>query len=240
MKKFKRLTALALATVMVASVSTTVAFAEDSQQSDTNWYVKGYTGGYLSNVLSTTGSSAALYVSSDVDGSYGSSETITKTGDETKGVKVYASTTDDGDAITDGTAADYGISYTVIIPQSIHLVKGSKGTGTYSQTFDIAVLGDIGTAQTLTVVPGRMEDTGFESGVVTLKGSKFASGTVNCKVATTAENASQSYSRDDLISANLTATNYTATADLTPGDWVGYMEVNITLETASNTAASGT
>jgi hypothetical protein len=205
MRFLNRLTAIAMASLMVTGMSATVAFADN---------------------YSVTGSSSTTLVTSQ-----SGSSTATKT--DTNSTKVYASTTSSGE--TGSTPSDYGIEYTVVIPQTVHLMKSSKGSGTYTQTFDITSKGDIGLAQTLTVTPDA---------TVMLAGSGYASGAadVDCSVTTTTSGASQSYSRADLTKTKSaadktvvgTTTNYTATAELTPGDWAGYMDVTITLTTNSN------
>jgi hypothetical protein len=159
---------------------------------------------------------------------------------------VHGSTTVDGLAKTGDelTPDAYGIYYTVVIPQTVHLTKedGTAGEGDYSSTFTISATGDIGEGQALVVIPAPTTDA--ESGKTTigtveLAGSGYARGTAECKIGTNTPNTLKAYyDRYDLLLADEVdgkeedgaSTEYEAyAADLTPGDWTGYMDVDIAL-----------
>jgi hypothetical protein len=166
-------------------------------------------------------------------------------GKDVDDVVVYAYTTADGNYSSE--AADYGISYVVTIPQFVHLVNADGntvgGSGTYQQNFDFCVSGEIGYAQTLSVVP-VLDD----KGQITLSGHGFALGTdVPCTVVVTGTaptvdgvtyKQEQSYSRQDLLDSS--HTNYTASAELSPGAWQGTMDVEISLSTNGITETNPT
>jgi hypothetical protein len=202
MKIFKKCVALGIATVAMANMMG-VAWADD-------------------NTYSVTSSTASTSL---VDSNVSST-----------GTKVYASTTSSGEAKTgdECTPEAYGITYTVVIPQTIHLENATAdgvGTGTYEKDIVITATGDIGEAQALTVVPEATTDSDTNTitpGTVQLTGSGYAKGAVaTCTIG--AETSDTMYRlRDELLKSGTTYT-YPASAELTPGDWVGYMDVDIAL-----------
>jgi hypothetical protein len=152
---------------------------------------------------------------------------------------IYAYTTATGEY--SDKASDYGIQYTVTIPQFVHLTNkdGSDkgGSGTYTQTFNFQVEGDIGYAQTLSVVPVLDSNNQVE-----LTGYGFAFGTsAKCTVGLTSSPTAESgvtfvqsnvYNRQNLL--DKVSTNYSASAQLSPGAWQGTMDVDIQLTTADS------
>jgi hypothetical protein len=141
-------------------------------------------------------------------------------------VMIYTSTTikadNEEEGIDTSNSANYGVHYTVTIPQRIHLVNvnGSEvgGEGVYQQTFSINVVGDLGEAQKLVVTPEKE---------VTLAGSGFATGEKPCTIALTSGN--ETYLRSDIVTDGGCTVSYIATAELTPGAWQGWMDVSIAL-----------
>ena len=114
-------------------------------------------------------------------------------------------------------------SYTLVIPQSVTLVKESAGTGTYSKDFPVLVKGDIAEAATITVT---------EDGTTTLKNQ------LNTEKTATITNTgktvwSGSEVREGMLEdgTGLTGTpkTWSASAILTPGTWSGPMTYKVVL-----------
>jgi hypothetical protein len=205
----KRLMSGALVGVMALSTMSMTAFAAnssdyaESEVSGGNYVVSGPYVGTGNTPLSQT---------RDVD------------------VYTYTTTTNEkmgGDA--DKNPANYGVTYSVTIPQKVHLTNASGGAGTYTQAFDIVVKGLIGENQTLSAVADK---------TVTLTGTGFATGTKTCTVSITKASTgdtSEVYTYANGLNAATGGAGrtltYGATADLTPGAWDGTMNVAITLAT---------
>jgi hypothetical protein len=136
----------------------------------------------------------------------------------------------------DKNPANYGVTYTVTIPQRIHLINSKGNTygssGTYTQAFEISAKGLIGENQQIAIVAEK-------SG--TLTGTGFATGTKAYVVAKTSETTENGYTYANGLNGvegSKYTVNYTATADLTPGSWQGWMDVSIALQEKGTELAS--
>jgi hypothetical protein len=204
MRVFHKLMAMTLATLMLGSMAVSPAFATDTD-------------------FTVTGTDSTTLVKSQSPGV----ENPTKSASNS--TTIHASTTTDGVEPSTKTYAAYGITYTVVIPQSITLEPSNKnaGSGNYAKDFDITATGNIGTALELTVTPDSS---------VSLTASGYAKDNATCSI--TKKTGNNYYSRDDLLKTKSdtdltvvgTTTTYTASADLTPGDYNGYMDVSIKLD----------
>ena len=119
--------------------------------------------------------------------------------------------------------ATVGSSYSIIVPQAITLENeaGGNGSGTYTNTFNVTVKGDIGENQTVkvTATPPTMTCSGA-AGVA----------------ATFEDGYKTEWSRAEATGTG-TAAAYTVKAvDLTPGSWSGTAMFNCSLETVSSSS----
>lgn len=115
--------------------------------------------------------------------------------------------------------ATVGSGYSIVVPQSITLTNasGGTGTGTYKNTFDVTVKGDIG--ETQTVVVTATAPTMSCIGAADVAGS-FEDG------------YKTEWTRAEAAGAG-TAAPYTVKAEnLTPGAWTGVATFNCVLDTA--------
>ena len=116
--------------------------------------------------------------------------------------------------------ADVSSSWQVTIPKSVNLTSDKKGTGTYTGSIPVTVIGDIAVNEIITVDTTdsiELEDAETNNSVLAsiIKGETV-------------------FGFDDLTGGQTVNVNHTVVADLIPGNWSGNAEFSINLSVDKN------